>query len=391
MTQNFSQHSVTSKSEVVVFLGSYDRGKPRVRLLIDGARSVGISVIECHSDIWSDIEDKTQIRGFSAIFRYVVRWLGSRPVLLFRYCRAPAHRSVVIPYPGIFDLLILFPVIKIRGPKIFLDSFISMYDTVVNDRKMLASSSIFAKILFTMEWMAFRVADITFLDTESHSNYLSELFNLSKNRFDYVPVGAEEVVFRRMPYSPWNGKAPLEVLFYGQFVPLQGVMTLLQAIEIWERKPSFPVRWTIIGKGQISKEFDAKLAELGLRGVRRIQWVPYNELPKWIEKSDICCGIFGISKKAINVVPNKVYQVLAVGRPILTANTTGVSSLLGSGPAIELISPDDPMAIVRGINNLGNRLLESPEELKISLGKMPIVGAREVGKRLAEILNHSSC
>jgi len=380
-----------SKTNTVVFLGCYDRGKPRVKLLIDGATAVGIVVHECHADIWNDIDDKAQARSIIRIVRYIFRWILSRPVLLVSYLRAPPHRAVVVPYPGLLDALFFYPAIKLRGAKLYLDAFISIYDTVINDRKLVNKKSVVAKLLYCIEWMATRAADATFLDTESHSNYFSALYGFPTHSPKYVPVGVDVAFFPRKDYLPWDRKTPLRVLFYGQFIPLQGTMTLLEAINIWERLPQFPIRWTIIGRGQDSVEFDRKLTALKLGSVRRIDWISYQLLSKWIEDSDVCCGIFGNSQKALNVVPNKVYQVLAVGRPILTADTPGIRSLVEPTPAIELIQPNDANAIVLGLSRLGTRLVENPEEVKNSVASMPIVGPRHVGEQLQNVLQLSSC
>lgn len=381
----------TSGTETVVFLGSYDRGKPRVRLLIEGATEIGVVVHECHVEIWHDVEDKVQIRRFSRIIRYIFRWIVSRPVLLLSYLRAPPHRSVVLPYPGILDLLFFYPVIKFRGAKILLDAFISIYDTVINDRKLVKENSFLAKSIYLIEWLATRTADMIFLDTERHGDYFADLYNLPQSAITYVPVGVEVKNFPRKSYHPWTGTAPLRVLFYGQFIPLQGTMILLEAIAMWESSPRFPVHWTVIGRGQDSEMFDKNLIELKLSTVRRIDWVPYLQLSKWIEDSDVCCGIFGNSTKALCVVPNKIYQVLAAGRPILTADTPAMRSFVGSPAAIELIQPNDATAIVCGLGRLANRLLETPGEIKNSVERMPIVGPRDVGNRLESILRLVSC
>ena len=48
----------------------------------------------------------------------------------------------------------------------------------------------------------------------------------------------------------------------------------------------------------------------------RVDWVDYADLVSWISRADLCLGIFGTSEKAASVIPNKVYQVVAAGRPV---------------------------------------------------------------------------
>jgi glycosyltransferase involved in cell wall biosynthesis len=376
--------------ETIVFLGTYDKGKPRVRLLLEGAKVAGFRVHECHADIWFDVKDKSEISGLFRLLHLGFRWAVSQPRLVLSYCRAPTHKYVLIPYPGVFDLFILFPFIKCRRAKIYLDVFFSLYDTMVNDRQIMKSRNVVSKLIYALEWSASRISDLVFLDTESHAEYFRYLFHLSKRPIEYIPVGVETSTFERKDYSPWRGDRPLLVIFYGQFVPLQGTEILLDAISIWERSPEFPIHWTIIGEGQDSPNFDKRLVGLGIKKLRRVEWVPYSELPNWIREADVCCGIFGRSNKASHVIPNKVYQILGVGRPIITADTPAIRSLVGASPAVELVQPGNPVAIVEGLCRLGARLQGSPDVVREDIAKLPIIGAKQVGEKLVNILGTSS-
>jgi glycosyltransferase involved in cell wall biosynthesis len=176
------------------------------------------------------------------------------------------------------------------------------------------------------------------------------------------------------------------VLFYGQFVPLQGTLVLLDAIKLWEDSQYCRVDWVIIGRGQESSEFDRRLKQHNVPAIKRIEWVEYEELPAYIAAADVCLGIFGASQKALSVIPNKVYQILAVGRPLLTARTPGIQSLLNPSSAIELVMPNSPAAIVKGLRELSHRLATRPEEVHKETNQMPIVDSQQVGQQLAYVL-----
>src|SRR5690606_25595076 len=100
-------------------------------------------------------------------------------------------------------------------------------------------------------------------------------------------------------------KTRFNVLFYGQFIPLHGVKTIIRAARLCD---DASIHWIVIGTGQEAAMMDAELAEKPLANLTRIPWVEYEKLYEQIEAADVCLGIFGSSAKAGHVVPNKVYQ-----------------------------------------------------------------------------------
>ncbi|TXH85111.1 glycosyltransferase, partial [Thauera aminoaromatica] len=81
----------------------------------------------------------------------------------------------------------------------------------------------------------------------------------------------------------------------------------------------------LIGEGPMKAECERLLAPLaGATGPSRVSfegWGPLPELPGRLASADAILGIFGTSDKALRVIPNKVYQGLAIGRAVLTAAT----------------------------------------------------------------------
>jgi glycosyltransferase involved in cell wall biosynthesis len=366
----------------VVFWGTYDLGKPRVRLLVEGARRAGLDVVECHAPVWGGVEDKSQLRGVGRKLLLVLRWLAAYPRLLLRYWRLPRHDVVIVGYLGVLDVLLLWPFARMRRVPVLWDVFLSLYDTVVCDRKLVSAWSPLAWLLYAAEWVAARAATRPFLDTRAHADYFARLYGLRPGAVGAVPVGAEEL-FAPAPAPPaplpgGEGADAFTVLFYGQFIPLHGLDTVVEAAAL---TPG--VRWIIIGHGQEAPRIDARIRELGLDNVRRVAWVDYRELPGWVRQADVCLGIFGSSDKARNVAPNKVYQVLAAGRRVITSDTPAQRELLdlGAGPWLHVVPPGDARALADTILSLRHEALPDAPPV--------VVGADVVGRRLRELVEQT--
>ncbi|MBU6417697.1 MAG: glycosyltransferase, partial [Xanthomonadaceae bacterium] len=326
---------------------TYDVGKPRIRILRDGLRARGVEITEIHKDVWEGIGDKSAMRDMRAWLRRGLRLLGAYPLLIWRYMRAPAHDLVLVSYPGQLDVLVLRPFAWMRRKRIAFDWFISAFDTVVEDRRLLGRRNPLAWMLWTGEWLASRAANLVFMDTAAHARRMEELFRLAPNSVGRVWVGAERAFFESGLHQ--LPSEPMQVLFYGQFIPLHGIGTIIEAARLLR---DAPIRWILVGRGQEAPRIHALLAEEPLPALRWVEWVPYDQLGEWIKRADVCLGIFGTSDKAASVIPNKVFQIVAGGRPLVTRDSPAIRELLTDNPpCVHLVNAGDARALAGAIHD----------------------------------------
>jgi len=179
----------------IVFWGTYDTGKPRVRIMLEGLKKNAVEITECHRNCWNGIEDKSQISGTVERLCILIRWILSYPGLIVRYLKLPRHDVVIVGYMGHLDTLVLWPFARLRKVPILWDAFLSLYDTVVEDRKLVKPSHPLARMLYAWEWLACRAADLVMLDTRAHADYFVSRFKINDKKTFSVLVGAELDVF----------------------------------------------------------------------------------------------------------------------------------------------------------------------------------------------------
>jgi len=331
----------------ILHWGTFDMGKPRARILRAGIRATGAALEDCHRDVWTGLEDKTQTSVPRLVGR-MLRWLLSYPALLWRFLRAPPPDLVLISFPGLLDTIVLAPFARLRRVPVAWDMFISAYDTLVFDRGLTDPRTPLARCLRWLEGFAIRRADVVFLDTEAHARRVESLFRRPLGSLGAVWVGAEVECFPpslagRVP-RPFE---PFQVLFYGHFIPLHGVPTIVEAARLMRDEA---VEWTLIGRGQQGEQVQNMLSDTPLPKLRWIDRVDYTELGSWIGRADLCLGIFGTSEKAASVIPNKVFQIVAVGRPVVTRDSAAIRELLGHlPPCVYLVPAGDPHALAAAV------------------------------------------
>jgi glycosyltransferase involved in cell wall biosynthesis len=362
----------------VVFWGTYDLSKPRNRILLAGLRANGVAVEECHASIWEHVRDKGTLAPAS-IARHLIRTALVYPRLLARVWTMPVPDVVLVGYLGLLDVLLLCPFARLRGVPVVWDQFISLYDTLVCDRRKLSAQHPLAMLLYAAEWAACRAADRVLMDTRAHAAYVASAFGLDAQKVQSVWVGAETSVFP--PARERVAEAgPMTVLFYGQLIPLHGVETIIQAARLLRERP---IRFVLIGSGQEQQRVSELLAEQPLERLEWLEWVEYEQLSERIERADVCLGIFGSSAKAARVIPNKVFQIVAARRPLVTRDSPAIRELFGpSEEGVWLVPPADPEALAAVLE----RLLEQRAALPALRDRSADISPEAIGGQLLDVL-----
>ena len=290
----------------VAWLGSYHRDADRNAILLRGLAAAGVEVVELPVPLaWLRFRGTRQLAG------QALRAAVTAPLRVLRFVRqarrAAAADVVVIGWLGHHDVALtrlLAPLLRpLRERPLVFDPYYSLYDTVAVDRGLLAPAGLAARALRRVEGWILRRPDLVLADTGAHARLYGELSGLPPERFAVVPVGADETLFTPQPLPPDD--APPTVLFYGTFIPLHGVETILGAAE---RLRGRGIRFRLIGAGQTRGAAERWIRDRHLGGeIALVDSVPRAVLPAEIAAATVVLGIFGDTPKANRVVPNKVY------------------------------------------------------------------------------------
>jgi len=336
----------------VLYFGTYSvgGGYPRNTVVMESLRRAGVAVEECHVPLFADAHAKVAAatRGLP-----LARALHSWMRLTRRFRRAGPHDLVVVGYTGHFDIHLAR--MLARGRPVVLDAFLSPWDTVVHDRRLLAERSLRARALFLAEKWALRKADLVLTDTDAHADFMARTFGVPRTRFHAVPVGS----LVRVPVAVGGGGAEpgarTRAFFCGSFVPLQGVPVILDAAAL---VPDIDFR--IVGDGPGAGAIEEEVRARGMPNVRlERRFIPREELAEGLAEADVVLGVFGESDKAGRVVPCKVYDGLAAGRAVVTGDGPGARSLLRHGEEVYLVPRGDPEALAAALRALQDPALRA--------------------------------
>lgn len=239
---------------------------------------------------------------------------------------------------------------------LLIDPLISSYDKQVFERAKFPAGHTQAQRLLRQEQKLFGLADIVLADTPEHARFFAETLGVQTDRLHVVYVGAEEGLFA--PGEPRAAGQPLEVLFFGSFIGLQGPEVIVDAAR---RYQGAPVRWTLLGSGPLRARCEQHAH--GFENVLFEDWIPYPQLADRIRRADILLGVFGASAKAGRVIPNKVFQALACGKPLVTRRAPAYPAALSDAAdsGIRWV----PMADAAALADSVAALAERPQQLEV--------------------------
>jgi len=170
------------------------------------------------------------------------------------------------------------------------------------------------------------------------------------------------VVLNASPMRPSEGPRPRRfhealglsaatpiVLYQGGFSPDRGIPELLDAMT---EVPD--VHLVLLGYGRLEDEIRVRSAGPDLAGrVSVLAAVAPGELPEWVASADVVAiPIQGTTLNHRLATPNKLFEAIAAGVPVVASDLPGMASVVRELDAGILVDPSRPTAIAGGIRAL---------------------------------------
>lgn len=337
----------------VCYFGTYRAKYNRNRILIQGLRSQGVEVIECHEPLWSGIDDRVEaVSGGWKRLRFWWRVLRTYACLLRRYRQVGDYDVMMVGYPGQLDVFLARLLSWWGRRPLAWDVFMSIY-LIAWERGLEGASRLGVRLLRLVEWMALRLPDQLILDTEEYARWFQDTYGIPAARFALIPTGADDTVFRPDPDASEPPAPPLRVLYYGTFIPNHGVLTMVEAARRLAYRHD--ICFEFVGDGPQRAVAEARVREAGLTNVRFVGWLPPEALREQIQQAHVCLGVFGATPQSLMTVQNKIYECLAMARSVITGDGPAVRQAFRHGEHLWLVPREDPKSLVDAIEHLLSR------------------------------------
>ncbi len=286
--------------------GGYARDYSRSVVVRKSLARLGVAVVECHS------------RHPSKARRYVE--LVGRYQQVYRQVDVILVGTVCHYYMPLAHLLG-----KVTGKPVIFDVFDSLYETYVFDAAIADPNGIKARYYALVDRCACGLAQLVVLDTPQHADFFARELLVAPHKLRSVWLGVDTDLF--CPTLSVNSPmSDFQIVFVGSLLRSHGVDTMIKAAK--RLSHLVDVKFKVVGSGPRYHASRGLAMSLGCENIQFLPWVSYDVVPRILAEAAIVLGLFGDTPKVRWVVPNKVYEALAMGKPLVTGDTPAVRALL---------------------------------------------------------------
>lgn len=215
---------------------------------------------------------------------------------------------------------------------------------------------------------------------ERRITWIPNGFTIGEQAFAPVEKGVEDPAQFTLMYAGSHGNA-------------NNLVSLLEAASILRARGAHKcLTIRLIGEGPNKEKLIRKANDMNLDFIRFESGVPKSKIGKILSEADAFCIVFhGHSIYRHGISANKLYDYLAVGRPVIIALDSDYNPVNEAAAGLG-VRPDDPAALADAIE----KVMNAPAEERRNMGANARAFALEnhsmalLGKRFSDVLKNVS-
>lgn len=239
-----------------------------------------------------------------------------------------------------------FPIDNPGRPFIIAEMFLSLFDTVVLDRKLFWKYGVVSDWCRSLDRKVLKDADLVLTDTKADADFFAREFTADRQKMEVLYLEAdiqnEEIAEAENAHDTsksvvHSSKCPKTIIYFGTGLPLQGTDVVVKAYQLLNRQEE---SFGSIVSGENDKYSTKEAFNLVYIGgtdhfsrrqrrfiksdaVEYHKWLPEPELLSKIKAADIClAGHFNASiDKADRTIPGKAFIYEALHKQMILGDT----------------------------------------------------------------------
>jgi len=207
------------------------------------------------------------------------------------------------------------------------------------------------------EWLErflYRHADLVLVNSPG---FIDHVRSHGAKRVELVPNGADPGMFDPLAdgarFRAAHGLQDKFVVVYaGAHGMSNDLGVVLDAANLLYDRPEVAI--VFLGDGKDKPQLQARAAKSGLKNVVFIPPIPKTDMGEALAAADACIAILKPIPLYATVYPNKVFDYMAAGRPVLLAIDGVIRKVIEENQAGLYVEPGNPLALAEAIRILAD-------------------------------------
>lgn len=249
----------------------------------------------------------------------------------------------------------------------------------------------FIKLLQIIEKRAYKNSDFIISNLKNSYNHMQSL-GMNPNKFAWIPNGfLKEEVENADPLEAHTveqlPKDKFVIGYAGTFGVANALDSLISAAS--QLTQYSDIAFALVGQGKLKAKLQNQVTKLGLKNIYFVDAIPKPQVQSVLQTFDVC--YIGLTKDPLfrfGVSPNKLFDYLYSGKPIIYAIDSGLYTPVADAQAGIQIEPENAQQIVKAVLEMYNMTTEQRIEMGRN-GHKEAVNSYEYGslsERLASVL-----
>ncbi len=202
-----------------------------------------------------------------------------------------------------------------------------------------------------LERFLYRRADCVMVNSPG---FVVHVRSLGAKRVELVPNGADPAMFDSADGAlAFRRQNALEGFFVALYAGAHGMSNDLEVLlDAARLLQDLPARLALVGDGKDKPALMERARSMGLSNVVFIPPVAKRAMPSVLAAADACIAILKPLEEYKTTYPNKVFDYMAAGRPVVLAIDGVIRQVVEEAGCGIFVPPGDPAGVARAIRTL---------------------------------------
>ena len=257
-------------------------------------------------------------------------------------------KLVIGTSPPIFQAISSLIISKVKRVPFVLE-IRDLWPEFAIDMKILKNNQLiyFARLI---EKLLYNNAKHIIVNSPAYKTYIIKKYNIKYDKITLIANGVDISNFRKSNKTIVSDSKSIVITYAGAIGYANDIGTILKAAKYLEKYNN--IKFIIAGDGMMRNKMINYANQLSLKNIQFIGAIPKKDMPDLLSNTDICIATLLNIPMFKTTYPNKVFDYMAAGKPILFCIDGVIRKVIEKADCGLYVEPSDHVQLAKNILKL---------------------------------------